>query len=742
MRYWQRLVKAGDKGIRGTMKTADSEEIEGTVYSVVFHNEENGFTIFQAQSQQQLDLVTVLGILPSVAEGESFKARGQWQNDRKFGRQFKADHIQPAPPENEKAIELFLGSGLIDGIGKNYAKRIVAKFGKDTFDVIENESQRLESIEGVGKKRRQLIKESWIKQKSVRDIMFFLHGCGLSTARAHRLYKVYGEKAVHVLRQNPYQLARDMPGVGFKTADDIARKMGKPEDSPQRIEAAIRYIIESAGDNGHCALPIDDVVSGAREILGDNTDQIAVTLERLITEDELVLEDFDGVPLVFSPDFVAAENSVTSIVKRLAAQPSGHPAVDLDQAIARFEDSRKMRLGDEQRQAVTMAVQSRVCIITGGPGVGKTTIVNAILRILGAKGVKPVLCAPTGRAARRLSESTDVEASTIHRLLEYQPNGGFVRGEANRLEGQLFVVDEASMIDIRLMAGFLEALPDDVHLILVGDVDQLPSVGPGTVLRDLIESETIPVSRLTEIFRQAQLSQIVRVAHQVNVGEWPEMNNDPESDLFFIDRNGPDAIGRTLVQLITERIPRKFGFDQRDGIQVLTPMNRNALGTRLLNKMLQDAINPPHDFKFEIERFGTVYRRGDKVIQTKNNYDNEVFNGDIGYITEITPEPSRIIVQFDGKREVSYEPGDLDELKLAYAITIHKSQGSEFPAVVIPLASEQFILLQRNLIYTGITRGKKLVILVGEKKALQLAIRNQESRRRWTGLKWRLVGRG
>jgi exodeoxyribonuclease V alpha subunit len=551
------------------------------------------------------------------------------------------------------------------------------------------------------------------------------------------LFKEYGAGAVNVLRQNPYQLVRDIPGVGFKTADDIARKMGQADNSPNRISAGIHYVIEAAAGKGHCALPRADLIARAKEVLNADHDLVESNLDALLDNDQLICQEIEAIPLVFAIEYLRAEESVASLVKAIAAKPANYPNLEPEQAVSLFEQQNGFTLGEEQARAVKEAMQNRIFIITGGPGVGKTTILNAILQILVSKGVEPVLCAPTGRASKRLNESTGREASTIHRLLEFQPGGGFSRGREKRLEGDLFVVDEASMIDIKLMADFLEALPDNGHLILVGDIDQLPSVGPGIVLSDLIESGSIPVARLTRIFRQAQESRIISAAHAINQGSRPEMDNESTSDFFFFERKGP-AIIDTLKQLIRERIPNKFGFDARDDIQVLTPMNRNTLGTKALNAELQTAINPPDLQKFEIERFGILFRKGDKVIQTRNNYEKEVFNGDIGYILEINNDPGQITVAFDGNREVDYEPGDLDELQLAYAITIHKSQGSEFPAVIIPLASEQFVLLQRNLIYTGITRGKKLVILVGEKKALDMAIRNRESSQRWTGLKWRL----
>ena len=485
-------------------------------------------------------------------------------------------------------------------------------------------------------------------------------------------------------------------------------------------------------------MPSPGLVSRAAETLQTPGEIIEPVLSRLIESESLILDAIEGNDLIFDPELHEAEVTIAAKVSALLGRKSTLPRVDPVRAFEWFERKTGFSLGSEQAAAVSGAMTHPCFIITGGPGVGKTTILNALLKILVAKKVDAVLCAPTGRASKRLSESTGLEASTIHRLLEIQPESGFTRNDKKPLEGDLFVVDEASMIDARLMASLMNALPEKAHLVLVGDVDQLPSVGPGSVLRDLIDSGKVPVARLTEIYRQTGSSRIITAAHEVNVGNLPPLDSPAEADFFFFERDNPEATLDTLVHLIRERIPESFRFDPRDDIQILTPMNKNSLGTQALNQSIQAVLNPPAELKFEIERFGSTFRTGDKVIQTRNNYDHEVFNGDIGHIRDITTEPVRIEVVFDGEHVVEYEPGDLDELQLAYAITIHKSQGSEFPVVVIPLSTQQYVLLQRNLLYTGITRGKKLVILVGEKKALQMAVGNQESSRRWTGLKHRL----
>lgn len=725
--------------------------------SIHFHNEENGYTIMAVAPEGGGRSFTLLGNLPAVVAGEKVRAEGEWVEDRKWGRQFRASRIAAVAPGTPEGIRRFLASGLIDGIGKTYAKRIVEAFGEDTLEVIENASLKLESVPGIGRERRRKIKESWKRQKSVRDIMLFLHEQGLSTARALRLFRNYGEEAVNVLRANPYQLAHDLPGVGFRTADDIARKMGREPGDPRRLAAGLAYAMEMATRQGHSALPEEELFRRAAEVLGvEDPATLQPVLAEVLSRNELAVDTPDaespaepdgaesagnapaGTRLVYPPDLLAAEKTVARRIHDLVDRPASFPGIDAPRAIAWFEKLRDFSLGEEQAEAVSGALRHRCFLITGGPGTGKTTILDAVLRILLKKGVDPVLCAPTGRASQRLSESAGGEAKTLHRLLEYQPGGGFLRNARKPLEGELFIVDEASMVDLPLMARFLEALPDRAHLLLVGDVDQLPSVGPGTVLRDLISSGTVPVARLTRIFRQAEASRIVAAAHEVNAGRLPEGAHESDGDFFFLERQGPEAILGTVLQLVTERIPAGFGLDPRDGIQVLTPMNKNSLGAAALNARLQEALNPPDGIKFEIERFGNTFRTGDKVIQTRNNYDLEVHNGDIGHIREITAEPSRVEVVFGGGRTAVYEPGDLDELQPAYAITIHKSQGSEFPAVVVPLASQHHMLLQRNLLYTALTRGKKLVVLVGERKALQQAVSRQESHQRWGALESRV----
>lgn len=716
-------------------------ELRGEVESVVFHNEETGYAVIRLKpAGKDTDPVTVIGNLPAITPGERVEASGQWIDDRNYGKQFRAANLRTETPVTLGGIERFLGSGLIDGIGKEYARRIVEKFGTDVFDVIDQSSQRLEEIDGIGPKRRRKIRESWKKQQAVRQIMIFLHSQGIGAARAQRIYKTYGAEAIDTIRANPYRLASDIPGIGFKTADTIATRLGQPADSPARLNAGIEHALTTAATSGgHCALPLAELIRQSAELLGADEDRVAPAVARLVAEDRLVEARLSEERLVYLPELAEAEKSVAQRARQFVSQPPSYPEIDAGRAIEWFEGESSFRLGDQQRQAVIEALNRRFLIITGGPGVGKTTILRAVLRILGRKLIKPVLCAPTGRAAKRLSESTGLEAGTIHRLLEFQPDGRFMRGRNRPLEGDLFVIDEASMIDIVLMRRLLEAIPDTGHVLLVGDVDQLPSVGPGRVLADLIDCGIVPVARLDQIFRQAAASRIVTAAHAVNRGEMPAIHAaDRDSDFFFIERADSAALLDTLIQVVSRRLPARYDLDTVRDIQVLTPMNRNTLGARNLNAVLQNALNPPAEWKFEIERFGVKYRAGDKVIQTRNDYEKEVFNGDIGIVTEIATDPARVLVGYESNREVEYLPGELDELQLAYAITIHRSQGSEFPVVVMPVATQHFVMLQRNLIYTGITRGKKLVVLIGDPKALAMAVGNRDSQRRWSGLKDRI----
>jgi exodeoxyribonuclease V alpha subunit len=667
-----------------------------------------------------------------VIAGEAFEASGHWQSSRDYGRQFKADSLKLERPDSPEGIERYLGSGLVEGIGPAYAKRLVARFGAGIFEIIEHESARLEEVEGIGRKRRQEIRASWLKQRAVHAIMLFLHAHGVSSARALRIYKTYGDDALSVLQANPYRLAQDIHGIGFKTADQIARQLGLAADAPERVRAALLHSLAAAAGNGHTCLPATEALDQARELIGVEAAAVREALAFLTGTGDLVQAVQDGVAKLWLPALHTAEIQIARHLRELIALPPDWPRIDLEPALAAIAERTGKPLAPSQVEAVREVLRRRVLILTGGPGVGKTTLVNTLLELLGDREI--VLAAPTGRAARRLAESTGREAKTLHRLLEAQGGGTWGRHRGRPLEGQVFVCDEASMIDTPLMARFLAALPAEAHLLLVGDADQLPSVGPGRVLGDLLACGTVPAVRLTEIFRQAAASRIITSAHAINAGRLPDLKPARDSDFFFLEEMDPETLRTTLVELARTRLPAKYGFDPVADLQVLTPMNRGPLGTRALNEALQAALNPPNETKFELERFGVTFRVGDKVIQTNNNYDKDVFNGDIGHIDAIDTEPLRIGVRFDGGRRVEYEPGELDELQLAYALSIHKSQGSEFPCVLLPVSRQHAIMLERSLIYTGLTRAKKLAVLLGDPAALEMAVRRQSSRRRWTGL--------
>ena len=719
----------------------NNERIEGLVERVTFFNEENGFAVLRVKVRGQRDLVTVLGSLPAVNGGEWVMAEGQWTRDPQHGLQFRAENLRSSAPNSREGIEKYLGSGLIKGIGPVLAKKLVTKFGEQVFDIIDTQSARLEEVDKVGPERRRRIKTAWAEQKVVREIMVFLHAHGASASRAVRIYKTYGDQAIEKVRANPYQLARDIHGIGFKTADGIARKLGIAADSLQRAAAGLRHTLFNATNEGHCALPEEILVRHAATMLEVDETVVTEALAGALGSEELERDEITGQPLLYLPGLLGAEKSIARKILGLASQPSPYPEIDLPTAILWYEKKSGRSLSPSQRLALAEAVTARVFIITGGPGVGKTTLMDALLSILRAKKVRCILCAPTGRAAQRLGAATGLEAKTIHRLLEFGPGGnGFVRNEQNPLDGDLLVVDEASMVDVPLMHALLRALPRHAGLLLVGDVDQLPSVGPGLVLRHLIESGAVPTARLTEIFRQAAESRIIINAHRINAGDFPDLRpsaDGAESDFFFIEREDPERIVATLAELAGTRIPKKWGVDAVRDIQVLCPTNRGPVGARALNVTLQNTLNAARPGEPVAEKFGWQFRLRDKVIQTQNNYDKEVFNGDLGFVERIDLDESEMTVRFETRSAV-FAFGELDELAPAYAITIHKSQGSEFPVVVLPLAMSQFILLQRNLLYTGITRGRRLVVLVGQGKALGCAVRQQTSRERFGGLLARL----
>ena len=717
-----------------------AESLSGLIERVTFFNEENGFAVLKVKVQGYRDDLTVVGSLPSVSAGEWVTAEGHWVQDREFGRQFRAEMINSTAPTTKEGIEKYLGSGMVKGIGPVYAKKLVHKFSEKIFDIIETESARLEEVDGIGPKRRKRIKEAWAEQKVIRQIMVFLHSNGVSTSRAVRIFKTYGQDAIARVQANPYTLAKDIHGIGFQTADQIAQKIGIPVDSLIRACAGLGHVLTEATSEGHCALPVELLCGEAGKLLSVEAKIVTEALERTLASQDLVRESIGGQELIFLPKLKRAEEIIAARIKNLVGLQSAFPAIDFEKSVVWCQQKTGKALAPSQRDALKLALTSRALIITGGPGVGKTTLVKAILLILRAKKVNCLLCAPTGRAAKRLSETTGVEAKTIHRLLEVQAaTGRFGRNEGNPLDCDLLVLDETSMVDISLMANLLRALPPKGSLLLVGDIDQLPSVGPGMVLRHLIESKVVPVVRLTEVFRQAANSRIILNAHRINEGILPEFSTKgAESDFFFVDREEPEQIAATLVDMVKKRIPAKFLFDPIRDVQVLCPMNRGSLGVRELNARLQQELNPARAEEPTVQKFGWQFRLRDKVIQTENDYEKEVFNGDIGQIVKLDPIEKEVTVRFD-QRDVIYDYGELDEISLAYAITIHKSQGSEFPVVVTPLAMQQYLLLQRNLIYTGITRGKKLVVLIGQRKALAMAVRNNKTENRYSGLLARLT---
>ena len=710
----------------------ERELLAGEVERVTFHAEESGFTVLRVRVRGRREPVTVVGYATAISPGEEVRASGRWTTDPRHGPQFRAETLTTVAPTSPAGIERFLASGLVRGVGPHFARRLVEAFGAGVFEVIETAPERLREVPGVGPVRAERIVASWAEQRGVREIMVFLHSHGVGTSRAVRIHRTYGADAIAVVKEDPYRLARDVRGIGFVTADALARRLGIPEDAMARVRAGVSHVLAQALDEGHCGLPRETLVPRAAELLGRPPEQVAEALELELADRRLVADEASGAACVFLPALHAAERAVAA---RLAELSSGTPPwgrIEAETAIPRVEGQTGVTLSASQRDAVGAFLRSKVLVLTGGPGVGKTTLVDALLRIVLDASVRVALAAPTGRAAKRLSESTRTEARTIHRLLEVDPSSGrFRRGRDNPVDADLVVVDEVSMVDVLLARALLDAVPPHAALLLVGDADQLPSVGPGQVLRDLLASGAVPSVRLTEVFRQAAASRIVTGAHRIRAGHLPDLSNPPGTNLFFFEARNPEEAARRVVEVVAERIPRRFGLDPRRDVQVLVPVHRGPLGARALNEALGKALNPGGAPR--VARFGQELAPGDRVMQVENDYDRDVYNGDLGLVSAVDPEEAELRVSFDG-REVTYGFDELDVLQLAWATTIHKSQGSEYPAVVIPLAMTHYAMLERNLLYTAVTRGRRLVVLVGDRRAVALAARRASAGSRVTRL--------
>lgn len=719
-------------------------ELNGQIERVTYTNDENGYTVARVKVYGREELVTVVGNIMSPQPGAVMEMKGQWGNHPRYGEQFRVVQYRTKTPATVYGIEKYLGSGLIKGIGPKMAKRIVRKFGEETLDIIENEIERLAGVEGIGQKRVFMIKTAWEEQKEIREVMLFLQSHGVSAGYATKIFKHYGKDSIAVVKENPYRLAMDIFGIGFLTADRIAENLGFAKDSQLRAQAGIIYVLHQLADEGHVYYPYEPLMAKCREILEVQREIIVAAIGSIALDKRIVIEDLnedlvtwqENHKAVYLAKFHVCETGISRRLKSLTAKAGALQACPPQEMVTWVQRQLGITLAEKQVHAVQAAIENKVLVITGGPGTGKTTIINAILKIFDRLRLKTLLAAPTGRAAKRMQEATGHEAKTIHRLLEFSfSEGGFKHNTENPLACDALIIDEASMIDTILMHHLLKAVPPETTFILVGDVNQLPSVGAGNVLNDIIASGSVSVVTLNEIFRQARQSRIIVNAHIINRGNMPSLqNSSSESDFYFIEQEEPQRVLEIILKLAHERIPVRFGFDPIDDIQVLTPMNRGVIGATNLNQQLQVTLNPGAE---GIARGERRYCMHDKVMQIKNNYDKNVFNGDIGRISTICLESQEIIINFDG-RPVPYDFSELDEIVLAYAVSVHKSQGSEYPVVILPLLTQHFMLLQRNLIYTGITRGKKLVVVVGSRKAMAIGIKNDKPQKRYTYLRHRL----
>jgi exodeoxyribonuclease V alpha subunit len=707
------------------------ESLSGVVERITYINEENGFSVIKIRSRGYPELVTVVGNMPMVNVGSVINLKGEWKVDSRFGKQFKAEDCFETVPTTIAGIEKYLGSGLIKGIGPVYAKKIVKEFKEDTIRIIEEETDRLIEVDGIGVKRVEMIKKAWQEQKEIKNVMLFLQSYGVSTSYAVKIYKTYGNESIKLVQENPYRLADDIWGIGFKTADRIASKMGFAPDSFERCRAGIIYILNQLAGEGHCYGTLEQLIEKGQENLEVKEEKIVEVISRMI-QDKTIIQDEGNA--YYLPPFYYSELGVAQKIKALIQKTTKFMAFPVDKVIEEIQRENNIRYDEVQKEGIKTAVASKFMVLTGGPGTGKTTTTLAIIKAFEKMYARVLLAAPTGRAAKRLSEATGMEAKTIHRLLEFKPPNGYQKNSENPLDCDCLIVDETSMVDIILMYNLLKAVPEDAVVILVGDIDQLPSVGPGNVLRDIIDSGIVSTVRLTRIFRQAQGSKIITNAHRINKGEFPELRSGKSGDFFFMEAEELPQIVEQIKSLCKKRLPGYYQVDPINDIQVLTPMQRGEVGARNLNEVLQEALNPSTTY---ILNGGVKYKLNDKVMQIKNNYDKNVFNGDIGRIVHIDLEDKLVKIIFDD-HEVEYEASELDEVVLAYATTVHKSQGSEYKIVVAPLVTQHYMMLQRNLLYTCVTRAKKIFVLIGTKKAIAMAVRNNKVTQRNTMLKERL----
>ena len=727
-------------------------KIRGVVERITYQNPENGYTVLKCAVKSYKELVTVIGSLLDVNVGSVLLIYGNWKVDSRYGRQFAAESWEETLPATVFGIEKYLGSGLIKGVGPKYAKKIVAQFGTETLEVIETDISRLQEVDGIGKKRIKMIRDSWERQKEIKNVMLFLQDHGVSTSFAAKIYRQYGNESLEKMKENPFQMADDIWGIGFKTADGIAQKLGFAKEAYVRLRSGIMYTLSNLADEGHVFAYQEQLIAKAAELLEAEESSIVMTLDQMIMDKDLICETVDyntdqaEMKAIYLPAFYYAEAGVAGKLKRLAQAPAAdrlwHALMDARQKtgneslsidVGKIQEKVDMKYDEIQADAIRKAAVSKVMVLTGGPGTGKTTTTQGIIAAYRSFGLKILLAAPTGRAAKRMTEATGLEAKTIHRLLECKPPEGYQKNEDNPLEGDVLIIDECSMIDMILMNALLKAIPEGMRLILVGDIDQLPSVGAGNVLRDIIDSGVFPVVRLTRIFRQAQSSRIIMNAHAINEGKFPDISNGKNTDFFYIEKEDPEEAVQEIVRLVKNNLPRYYKTPWNH-IQVLTPMQKGIVGAANLNLALQEALNPQGD---GLRRGGYLFRAGDKVMQIRNNYEKEIFNGDIGTVESVDLQERMLKVNFD-QHIIEYEASELDELVHAYATTIHKAQGSEYPIVVMPVLMNHYVMLQRNLIYTGITRAKKVLVIVGTRKALSYAVRNVTVTKRNTFLKERL----